>query len=77
MKLIYVIIDGMGDRPIEELGGKTPLETAETPYMDSLANAGKTGLMYTVVKVWHRKVMSQSFLSWVMILSSTMLAGEL
>jgi 2,3-bisphosphoglycerate-independent phosphoglycerate mutase len=50
MKLIYVIIDGMGDRPIEELGGKTPLEVAETPYMDSLANAGKTGLMYTVGK---------------------------
>jgi 2,3-bisphosphoglycerate-independent phosphoglycerate mutase len=50
MKLIYVIIDGMGDRPIEEMGGKTPLEVAETPYMDSLANAGKTGLMYTVGK---------------------------
>ena len=50
MKLIYVIIDGMGDRPIEELGGKTPLEAAETPYMDSLAKDGKTGLMYTLGK---------------------------
>ena len=50
MKLIYVIIDGMGDQPIEELGGKTPLEAAETPYMDSLAKAGKTGLMYTLGK---------------------------
>ncbi len=50
MKLIYVVIDGMGDRPIEELGGKTPLEAAETPYMDSLAKAGKNGLMYTVGK---------------------------
>ena len=48
MKLIYIIIDGMGDLPIEELGGKTPLEAAETPYMDSLAKTGKTGLMYTV-----------------------------
>ena len=48
MKLIYIIIDGMGDTPIEELGGKTPLEAAETPYMDSLAKNGKTGLMYTV-----------------------------
>jgi len=38
----------MGDTPIEELGGKTPLEAAETPYMDSLAKNGKTGLMYTV-----------------------------
>ncbi len=50
MKLIYIIIDGMGDLPIEELGGKTPLEAAETPYMDSLAKNGKTGLMYTVGK---------------------------
>jgi 2,3-bisphosphoglycerate-independent phosphoglycerate mutase len=48
LKLIYIIIDGMGDTPIEELGGKTPLEAAETPYMDSLAKNGKTGLMYTV-----------------------------
>lgn len=40
----------MGDRPIEELGGRTPLEDAETPYMDSLARTGKTGLMYTVGK---------------------------
>ena len=38
----------MGDVPIEELGNKTTLEAAETPYMDSLAKTGKTGLMYTV-----------------------------
>jgi len=50
LKLIYIIIDGMGDLPIEELDGKTPLEAAETPYMDSLAKTGKTGLMYTVGK---------------------------
>lgn len=40
----------MGDRPLPELGGKTALEAADTPYMDSLAKAGKTGLMYTVGK---------------------------
>lgn len=50
MKLIYVVIDGMGDLPIEELGNKTPLEAAETPNMDFLAENGKTGLMYTVRK---------------------------
>ena len=50
MKLIYVAIDGMGDLPIESLGNKTPLESAETPNMDSLAAKGKTGLMYTVKK---------------------------
>ena len=50
MKLIYIIIDGMGDLPVDELGGRTPLEAADTPYMDSLAKTGKTGLMYTVGK---------------------------
>ncbi len=50
MKLIYVVIDGMGDLPIKELGNKTPLEAAETPSMDFLAKNGKTGLMYTVGK---------------------------
>ena len=50
MKLIYVVIDGMSDLPIEELGNKTPLEAADTPNMDFLAKTGKTGLMYTVSK---------------------------
>ena len=50
LKLIYIIIDGMGDTPIDELAGKTPLEAAETPYMDFLAKNGKTGLMYTIGK---------------------------
>jgi len=50
LKLIYVVIDGMGDLPTEELNNKTPLEAAETPNMDFLAKNGKTGLMYTVGK---------------------------
>jgi len=50
MKLFFVIIDGMGDLPIKELGNKTPLEFAVTPNMDFLAKEGKTGLMYTVGK---------------------------
>jgi len=50
LKLIYVVIDGMGDLPIEELGNKTPLEVADTPNMDFLAKTGRTGLMYTVGK---------------------------
>jgi 2,3-bisphosphoglycerate-independent phosphoglycerate mutase len=48
LKLIYIIIDGLGDLPVEDLGGMTPLEAAETPHMDSLARMGKTGLMYTI-----------------------------
>ncbi|WP_455364240.1 alkaline phosphatase family protein [[Eubacterium] cellulosolvens] len=47
-KLIYVLIDGMGDRPTDELGKQTPLEAATTPNMDSLAKNGKVGLMYTI-----------------------------
>jgi 2,3-bisphosphoglycerate-independent phosphoglycerate mutase len=50
LKLLYVVIDGMGDLPISELGDKTPLEAAETPNMDFLAKNGKTGLMYSVRK---------------------------
>ena len=50
MKLLYVVIDGMGDLSIGELGNKTPLEAAETPNMDFLAKNGKTGLMYSVRK---------------------------
>ncbi len=50
MKLIYVVIDGMGDLPIEEIGNRTPLEAADTPNMDFLAKTGKTGTMYTVGK---------------------------
>jgi len=40
-----MIIDGMADRPIEELGYKTPLEAAETPNMDKLAKIGVNGIM--------------------------------
>jgi len=48
LKLIYVVIDGMSDLPIKELGNQTPLGAAETPNMDKLAKKGKTGLMNTV-----------------------------
>ena len=48
LRLIYVVIDGMGDRPIRELNSKTPLEVADTPNMDELARNGRNGLMYTV-----------------------------
>ena len=50
LKLIYIVIDGMADRPLEELNGLTPLEYASTPNLDGLAKRGVTGLMYTVEK---------------------------
>lgn len=50
MKLIYVVIDGLGDLPIKQLKNETPLGAADTPNLDYLARKGKTGLMYTVGK---------------------------
>lgn len=47
-KLIFLIGDGMGDWPVEELGGLTPLEFAETPSMDALAGKCVSGLARTV-----------------------------
>ena len=31
MKYIVLLGDGMADYPVDELGGKTPLEAARTP----------------------------------------------
>ncbi len=50
MKTILLVCDGMGDFPVEKLGGKTPLEAAKTPFMDRLAKEGKTGLARTIPK---------------------------
>ncbi len=49
-KILYVVLDGLGDRPIPDLGGKTPVEAAETPGLDSLATQGICGMMYPVGK---------------------------
>lgn len=38
----------MADWPIESLGGKTPLEYANTPYMDKLAKEGRCGMLKTI-----------------------------
>jgi len=48
MKYLVVLCDGMADYPIEELGGKTPLEYANTPTMDKLAEKSYVGLVKTV-----------------------------
>ena len=44
-KGLMLIIDGLGDRPLDEFDGKTPLEAANTPCFDMLAKSGITGLM--------------------------------
>ncbi len=53
MKYIILLGDGMSDEPVEELGGRTPLEAAHTPHMDRLAREGWAGLAHTVPKGFH------------------------
>jgi 2,3-bisphosphoglycerate-independent phosphoglycerate mutase len=48
VKYIIIIPDGMADEGIEKLGGKTPLEYAHTPFMDSLASGGEVGMVRTI-----------------------------
>lgn len=48
MKYIVVLGDGMADEPIEELGGKTPLEYANTPTMDEMSKKSEIGLVHTI-----------------------------
>lgn len=47
-KILYVILDGLGDDALDELGGKTPLEVADTPHLDRLAASGRNGFVTTV-----------------------------
>src|SRR5690242_2866319 len=42
---LLLIGDGLGDRPVPELGGQTPLEYARTPTLDALVREGEAGLM--------------------------------
>ena len=48
MKYIVLVPDGLADEPLKELGGKTPMEAADTPNMDYLAQNGFSGLVQTI-----------------------------
>lgn len=48
MKIAILLGDGMADVPLEELGGRTPLEAAATPALDALAREGTLGLAATI-----------------------------
>ncbi|MCK5075488.1 MAG: cofactor-independent phosphoglycerate mutase [Calditrichia bacterium] len=48
MKYIIILGDGMSDRPMEKLNGKTPLMVAEIPNIHALAAKGRTGKFVTV-----------------------------
>ncbi|WP_045211104.1 alkaline phosphatase family protein [Desulfonatronovibrio magnus] len=43
---VLILLDGLGDRSYAELGGKTPLQAAETPFLDELAGMGCNGLFH-------------------------------
>jgi len=47
-KVIFIICDGLADRPIPQLRDKTPLEAADTPNLDRLAKGGISGLIYPI-----------------------------
>jgi 2,3-bisphosphoglycerate-independent phosphoglycerate mutase len=44
-KILILLCDGVADRPVEELDGKTPLEAARTPNFDRLARRGENGIL--------------------------------
>lgn len=48
MKYVVILGDGMADYPVKELDGKTPLEVALKPFIDSLAKVSEIGLLKTV-----------------------------
>lgn len=47
-KILMVVCDGMGDRPVKELGRKTPLEFAKTPNLDWFTKNGAGGIMDSI-----------------------------
>ena len=47
MKYAIVIPDGAADLPLEELGGATPFEAAETPNLDRISLTGRQGTCAT------------------------------
>ena len=47
-KILLMVLDGMGDRPVKELGSKTPLQYAAKRAMDKFASEGTCGIMDTI-----------------------------
>lgn len=53
MKHIIILGDGMADWAVPALGGRTLLQAAHTPHMDSLARQGRNGRLLTVAPGFH------------------------
>jgi 2,3-bisphosphoglycerate-independent phosphoglycerate mutase len=49
-RILYVVLDGVGDKPVPAHENKTPLDVASTPNLDQLTAKGKMGRLYTVKK---------------------------
>lgn len=47
-KILFIVLDGISDRPCPELGGLTPLAAAKKPVLDKLAAEGCCGIMDTI-----------------------------
>ncbi len=47
-RILFLVLDGISDRPCRELGGKTPLQAAATPNLDKIAGSGICGIMDTI-----------------------------
>ena len=47
-KYAIIVPDGAADEPLEQLGGKTVLQAAETPNMDKISTQGRLGLVRTI-----------------------------
>ncbi len=45
MKAFILVFDGMADRPVTELGNKTPLEVAARPNLNALVRKGISGIL--------------------------------
>ena len=47
-KILFIVLDGISDRPCPDLGGLTPLAAAKKPVLDKLAAEGCCGIMDTI-----------------------------
>src|SRR5438105_15471365 len=48
LPIVIVLLDGLGDRAHDVLGGRTGNEAASTPNLDRLCAAGSCGVLYSV-----------------------------
>ena len=48
IRMVYVLLDGVGDLPHPDLDGMTPLEAASTPHLDELCRNGVLGEVVSV-----------------------------